>query len=197
MYKVFIYNKPIIFSDKTDESYENPETIVFPCNNIHERDFILDVLKKEPKSVIIKGENAFETIVEAAGGLVVNSEGKILFIYRRGFWDLPKGKIEKGEKKKVAAVREVEEECGINRPEIVEKITTTYHTYELKGRNILKPTYWYLMKYPGNEELVAQTEEDIAEAKWVAVDEIKEQLSNTYEAIKEVVEIYLQKEDVR
>jgi len=195
MYKVFIYNKPIFFIDETD-SPEIDEMSVFYCGNMKDRDQIMRSLSLAPRSIIIVGEKikvlkelffGEHQILEAAGGLVVNDKSEILFIYRNGFWDLPKGKIEKGEKKKIAAVREVEEECGITNPVIMEKLITTYHTYEMKGENIFKPTYWYAMKYTGDEALIPQTEEGITKVKWVGINNLEEQMNNTFEAIKDVV----------
>ena len=91
-------------------------------------------------------------ILEAAGGLVYNAEGKILLIFRRDFWDLPKGKIDPGESKAAAAVREVEEETGLKDITLGDLITETYHTYRTKkGNRILKRTYWFRMDAPNQE----------------------------------------------
>ncbi|MFM9951738.1 MAG: NUDIX hydrolase [Saprospiraceae bacterium] len=107
-------------------------------------------------------------LIEAAGGLVLNPADEILFIYRRGFWDLPKGKIDKGESPSEAALREVREETGLEQLELGAELMITYHTYREKdGRRILKRTYWYQMK---TEELALhpQAEEDIEEAVWMS-----------------------------
>ena len=102
----------------------------------------------------------------AAGGVVRNLEGNILLIFRRGFWDLPKGKIDKGEMSEQAALREVGEEVGLTECDILRPITITYHTFiDKKGRNVLKPTYWYLMESP-NDVVTLQTEEDIEASVW-------------------------------
>lgn len=127
-------------------------------------------------------------IVEAAGGLVQNQKGEWLFIHRNGMWDLPKGKLEKGENIKECAVREVAEECGIEEPSIIKQLKTTYHTYTLKGQRILKPTYWYLMNSTDESELVPQTEEGIDEVKWVSTREAKQLASSSFGSIKQVVE---------
>ncbi len=102
----------------------------------------------------------------AAGGVVRNMEGNILLIFRRGSWDLPKGKIDLGELSEQAALREVAEEVGLANCEIVRPLTITYHTfYDRKGRNVLKPTYWYLMETP-DDVVTLQTEEDIEASIW-------------------------------
>jgi len=127
-------------------------------------------------------------LVEAAGGLVHNQDGDWLFIHRNGMWDLPKGKLEAGESIEECAVREVAEECGIEQPDIVRPLSITYHTYTLKEKRILKPTYWYLMKSKDASELIPQTEEGISEVKWVSTEEAKFLASNSFGSIKQVVE---------
>jgi len=106
------------------------------------------------------------TVLEAAGGLVQNPQNELLVFYRRGSWDLPKGKIDPGETPEQAAVREVQEETGLINLSLGNFITHTYHTYELKGARILKKTWWYHMKTT-DTRLVPQTEEDIEEIRWV------------------------------
>ncbi|MBK9671561.1 MAG: NUDIX domain-containing protein [Bacteroidetes bacterium] len=76
--------------------------------------------------------NSIYTKIEAAGGIVKNKQGQLLFIFRHGKWDLPKGKIEKGENEQDAALREVEEECGIAELTLQKKLTTTFHTTILR-----------------------------------------------------------------
>lgn len=127
------------------------------------------------------------TIVEAAGGLVKNENGSYLFIFRNGKWDLPKGKIEKGETIRDAAVREVEEECGINGLTILKELPTTYHTYTLGNNAVLKPTYWFEMKCSGHPELVPQTEEGITEVKWMNAAELETVRENTFPSIIDLI----------
>ena len=112
--------------------------------------------------------------IVAAGGIVKNEEGKTLIIFRRGYWDLPKGKVEKGEKIINAAQREVEEETGVKIDSLNEEAVITYHCYRLKGKDCIKETHWYHMQAkPGQSSLVPQTEEDIEQALWATNDEIK------------------------
>ncbi|MEQ9303638.1 MAG: NUDIX domain-containing protein, partial [Marinoscillum sp.] len=96
-------------------------------------------------------------VIEAAGG-VVDKGGKILLIYRKGRWDIPKGKLDKGEKKRVCAIREVEEETGV-KVSIERKINATWHTYVNKKKYVLKKTHWYVMKCVDDANLAPQTEE--------------------------------------
>ena len=108
-------------------------------------------------------------IQEAAGGLVFNAQREALLIFRRGSWDLPKGKIDPGESPEQAAVREVQEETGLRHVERGNLLTTTYHTFRnRKNTRILKPTYWYRMTTT-DVELTPQTEEDIERAEWMAL----------------------------
>lgn len=128
--------------------------------------------------------------IEAAGGMVQNTCGEVLFIYRLGKWDLPKGKLEVGEDVRECALREVEEECGVSGHHIVEDLPVTYHTYVQNGQPILKKTYWYLMKIEGRPELTPQTEEDIQATEWLKEKEWKKVDKNTYPSIKSLLETY-------
>jgi 8-oxo-dGTP pyrophosphatase MutT (NUDIX family) len=128
----------------------------------------------------------------AAGGFVQNSEGAFLFIRRLGVWDLPKGKIEKKESPESAAVREVEEECGISGIKIVRPLDSTYHIYRspwIKKDNnlVLKETKWFLMNYSGNEIPVPQSEEDIEEVRWFALSEFEWVIQQTYASLAELI----------
>jgi ADP-ribose pyrophosphatase YjhB (NUDIX family) len=108
-------------------------------------------------------------------------------IYRRGKWDLPKGKIDEGESIKKAAWREVAEECGLKTHRIEDHYTDTYHIYEHKGKLILKRTYWYLMSAE-EEVLTPQAEEDITKAEWIPVEEIESTIKEeTYPMILSIV----------
>ena len=128
-------------------------------------------------------------LIQAAGGIVSNSKGEKLFIYRLDKWDLPKGKLEKNESIEECAIREVEEECGINSLTIKQKLEDTYHIYIHKDELILKQTFWYMMatSYEGN--LMPQKEENITKAEWLTNDEILEKVSkNTYSSIWSLIE---------
>lgn len=126
-------------------------------------------------------------VIEAAGGLVNNGKDQWLFIFRNGKWDLPKGKIEKGEGIKTAAIREVQEECGIDKLSIIKKLSPTYHIYSIEKKEILKCTYWFEMLCKDNSKLVPQLEEGITEVKWIDLDNLKQVYDNTFESVKEVL----------
>jgi len=127
-------------------------------------------------------------IVEAAGG-IVEKGNKVLFIYRLGKWDLPKGKLDKNETKEVAAKREVEEECNI-KIELGPTICKTWHTYIQNGKYILKKTYWFLMFPLDISKLAPQVEENIEEVKWMNDEEVEIALYNSYSTIGYVIQKY-------
>ena len=127
-------------------------------------------------------------IIEAAGGVVLNQQDDWLFIHRLGKWDLPKGKLEKGEKPKEAATREVSEECGIPEPAILAHITDTYHVYPLNGKRILKRTYWYVMRSTAHTGLVAQAEEGITDVRWVNKFQVAVVAADSYGSIRQVID---------
>lgn len=125
--------------------------------------------------------------IEAGGGLVENEKGEWLFIFRREKWDLPKGKLDDGESIDACAIREVEEETGLHKVEIVGDLGKTWHAYHENGKFCLKQSTWYKMKVAGKQNLVPQTEEDITSIKWLTPDQLDDVLQNTYPSIKEVL----------
>jgi 8-oxo-dGTP pyrophosphatase MutT (NUDIX family) len=127
------------------------------------------------------------TVIQAAGGLVVNENDDVLMIFRRGKWDLPKGKLDKGETLEKCAVREVQEETGLKKIKLLSPLTTTYHTYHEGTKFILKESHWYNMKGNGEEKLIPQTEEQINEIKWVPQEDVKKYLKQTYPSVIEVL----------
>ncbi|MFQ3574949.1 MAG: NUDIX hydrolase [Cytophagales bacterium] len=129
-------------------------------------------------------------IIKAAGGLVLKDD-KILLIYRLGFWDLPKGKMDDGETSKECAVREIEEECGV-KAEIVKELVNTWHSYLTKsGKSYLKKTEWFLMNCLDDHDMKPQIEEGIEKIAWFSVDEVKELLTEkSYNSIRHVFKKY-------
>ena len=137
---------------------------------------------------VVKAIKNDYTIIKAAGGLVLN-EGEVLMIWRLKKWDLPKGKLEKGEKPKKAAIREVEEECNV-KVKLGKKICHTWHTYKQNGKRILKKTYWFRMYCVDDSKMKPQLEENIEEIKWMNETELKEAFYNTYPSIRDVFRHY-------
>jgi 8-oxo-dGTP pyrophosphatase MutT (NUDIX family) len=128
-------------------------------------------------------------IIEASGGIVKNDLGQILFIFRNGIWDLPKGKIEAGETKEEAGLREVEEECGLSSLTLGNFIETTYHLYKEKETEVLKVSYWYEMS-SNQKDLSPQLEEGITDLKWIGPSDLDLILDNTYPNISLLLEMY-------
>jgi 8-oxo-dGTP pyrophosphatase MutT (NUDIX family) len=127
------------------------------------------------------------TVIQAGGGLVLNEKKEILMIFRKGKWDLPKGKLDEGEDLATCAIREVEEETGLQRIKIGKLLHVTYHTYHEGSKFILKETHWYLMQVKGPQHLVPQVIEDIHEIKWVSNQAIPTYLPESYPAISDVI----------
>ncbi len=127
-----------------------------------------------------------EEIIKAGGGLVVNTKQEYLLMYRRGKWDLPKGKWDEGETIEDCALREVKEETGIQNISIETFIDTTYHDYIFKDKLVHKETYWYFMKCHSDEQPIPQVEEDIEQVCWVPKHALLQYLNNTYPNIIEI-----------
>lgn len=201
MYKVF-------FNDSIIQVGIDPKKS--PKNNISEDEFAdvyssvnqaISEIKTSQKTngILTHDDDIFELWndfrkqfieIPAAGGLVRNTNGAILFIKRMGVWDLPKGKIEKKETPQMAAIREVEEECGLHGLKLVKPLDSTYHIYQspfvqAPENWILKETKWFLMDYPGSEIPVPQKEEDIVDVQWVPTLEIDRVLENTYSSLRD------------
>lgn len=121
----------------------------------------------------------------AGGGLVKNEQGELLMIYRRGKWDLPKGKLDPGETMEQCAVREVMEETGLQSVVLGELIEISYHEYfdPFLLEEVIKETHWYQMQAIGKQTLTPQIEEDITEIKWVAGKEMEECLNDSYDNV--------------
>jgi 8-oxo-dGTP pyrophosphatase MutT (NUDIX family) len=194
MYKVFVNEKKLLLSKQSENlektlGYEDVTTL----------EIALDLLENTSvKELNVFGENIdgiwkeFQSlfrIIEAAGGLVNNPEGDILFIKRLGKWDLPKGKMEKGESREESAVREIEEETGLKDVELVQFINTTYHIYvERNGEKILKCTHWFEMNFNGEDTSKPQIEEGITEVAWKNNSQIEEEVfPSTFKNIKLIV----------
>ena len=130
------------------------------------------------------------TQIIAAGGLVTNPKGEILWIFRRGFWDLPKGKLEDGETIQSCALREVEEETGLQQLQLHEMLCFTNHAYFDKyvNKEVVKRTYWFHMSIPNMQEGIPQLEEDIEKMEWHSLGKARHCLDQTYANILDVVE---------
>jgi 8-oxo-dGTP pyrophosphatase MutT (NUDIX family) len=190
MYKVFVNDKPLFLtneiSKETDfqlfllESIDIEQIIIKLFQNKIQKAYLYHPDEKE----IMKTLKAKIPVSKAGGGLVYNKKGEVLFIYRNGKWDLPKGGTEKGEEIEDTAMREVEEETGVNQLEIKEKLQKTYHIFKRNGKYKLKITHWFKMQSTFEGTPIGQLEEGIEKVAWLNSEQIKEALKNSYENIK-------------
>jgi 8-oxo-dGTP pyrophosphatase MutT (NUDIX family) len=199
--KIYFNDKPLFLCDELDatiEPFRHHDDAIFidefsapaiksmihemELQKIHAGIFLHSNLEELKKAFWKKF-----TVIQAAGGLVTNKNDEILMIFRRGKWDLPKGKLDKGETLEQCAVREVKEETGLQNISLQKALLTTFHTYHESGKFILKESYWYTMTISDKQPLVPQAEEDIAEARWVKKTQLPELMNNTFPSIKDVL----------
>lgn len=188
MYKVFIENKPIIFQFNSEanitETVEESWIKIRTYLGSTAQELIIAINNEADFWEIFKNHK----FIVAAGGLV-RSGSRFLFIKRNDVWDIPKGKLDAGESPEIAAVREIEEECGLIAPIITDQLMQTYHTYHHKGKDVLKLTHWYLLEEgPQKSSLKPQLEEGITEIIYLEPSEFSLVLENTYTSIKEVIQ---------
>ncbi len=199
MYKVFIENKPINFhfNSQSDSSLKpvDSEKIWREIEGFltNDSESELDIeLKSEDDFFSVFKEHKY---IEAAGG-VVQRDASFLFIKRNGLWDIPKGKLEKGESPEAGAIREIEEECGLVKPIIKDHLINTWHTYPHKKRIVLKKTYWFWLDEGEDKvDLVPQGEEGITEVNYFERARFNEIKENTYQSIIDVMDILEKKID--
>ena len=190
MYKVFVNDKPLFLTNQifkeTDfqlfllESADIEQIIIKIFQNKIQKAYLYHPDEKE----ILKTLKSKMPVQKAGGGLVYNRNNEVLFIFRNGKWDLPKGGIEKGEEIEYTAIREVEEETGVNKLVITNKLQKTYHIFKRNGRYKLKITHWFEMRTNFTGTLQGQIDEGIEKVAWLSKDEIPEALKNSYENIK-------------
>jgi hypothetical protein len=204
MYKVFINEKVIFLTASSNFSKLKKEIKILKFENDHTIAKALQLIQDENIDQILINSNDIDKLytsfksyfkyIEAAGGAVLNNKQELLLIFRLGKWDLPKGKIETGENPHQAAIREVEEECGIQNLVITAALSPTFHIYEHKGKMVLKKTFWFeMITKTENQILIPQTEEGITQVAWLDGNKIIEAMENTYENIKIIVKELLDK----
>ena len=197
MYKVFIKNRVIIFKEIHDKLDEFQIDYFSNMPNSKIKQFFNDFLESDSLTAYIIGPQLDEMleafisnfkIIDAAGGIVKNEKGEVLFMFRREKWDFPKGHVEKGERVEMAAIREVSEETGIPTPKLGRKIQNTYHMYIENEKWCVKRTFWYQMFSSSYVSLIPQTEEDITDLKWFNEEFLDEVYQNTYPLIIDLLE---------
>ncbi len=190
MYKVFVNERPLILTNKLSET-ANGEYFLLNEKAIQTA---IDALKKKKLDAAYIYHPNHEEILKkftkkiplevAAGGVVTNKLGEVLFIYRNDKWDLPKGKLDKGETIPECALREVEEETGVKKLKIENFLKTTYHVFKRNGVYKLKEVHWYAMKTSYTGKLKGQKSEGIEKVKWKDPAKIEKALKNSYINIK-------------
>ena len=190
MYKVFVNELPLILTNKLSET-ANGEYFLLNEESIQEA---IKALKKKklPEAYIyhpnheeiLKNFTKKIPLTVAAGGVVTNPKGKVLFIYRNNKWDLPKGKLDKGESIEDCAIREVMEETGVKGLRIVNFLKTTYHIFKNNGTYTLKEVHWFAMKTEYSGKLKPEKKEGIVKVKWKGPKKIQKALQNSYTNIK-------------
>lgn len=205
MYNIYIKKSLLVLApnskvDKLKKKYPKAKLRKFTGGKSQ----LLDVIKSlessgDKKSIILHSKEYKELkrkfkslyqVVDAAGGLVINQKGEGLFIYKRGKWDLPKGKIEPNESLEQAAVREVEEETGVSQLSLGQTLCKTKHTYKTRsGKRAIKRSFWYLMHAP-KQAVVPQAEEDIEKVKWIEPRKFDKEQQNLYQNLVKVLAKY-------
>jgi 8-oxo-dGTP pyrophosphatase MutT (NUDIX family) len=190
MYKVFVNDKPFFLTNQivkeTDfqlfllESTDIEQLVIKMFNNKIKKCY----LYYPDEKVIFKKLKEKIPVQRAGGGFVYNKNGDVLFIFRNGKWDLPKGGKEKGEKMSHTALREVEEETGVNKLVVTKKLQKTYHIFKRNGKYKLKITQWFEMTSDFDGIALGQAEEGIEKVAWLNPEQVKEALHNSYENIK-------------
>lgn len=190
MYKVFVNDSPLILTNRLSETVNGN---YFLLNGTAIKDAINALMKNKLDEAFIYHPNNEEILkkftkkiplVVAAGGIVTNKAGRVLFIYRNGKWDLPKGKLDKGETLEECAIREVMEETGVTDLNIENFLRTTYHVFKRNGKYKLKEVHWYAMTTTYDGILKGEKKEGIVKVKWKGPRKIKKALENSYTNIK-------------
>ena len=190
MYKVFVNDKPLFL---TNEISKETDFQLFLLESVDIEQLVINIFQNKIQKAYLYYPDETELlrvfkskipVSKAGGGLVYNNNGQVLFIFRNGKWDLPKGGTEKGEEIECTAMREVEEETGVGNLQIIKKLQKTYHVFKRNGIYKLKITHWFEMKTTFTGITNGQLEEGITAVVWKNPAEITEALKNSYENIK-------------
>jgi 8-oxo-dGTP pyrophosphatase MutT (NUDIX family) len=204
--KIYFNNKPLFLvnelSPEIEEHLHHEETVFIDEFNshtvkamIHEMEqpkILRGIFLHQDTDALLKSFKKKFSFVQAAGGFVYTDDHQVLLIFRRGKWDLPKGKLDANEDLAACALREVREETGLENVRLERPLTITYHTYHQYGDYILKESHWYLMRSEAQEEFTPQTDEDIEKCEWVTLDKLASYMDNTHASIADVVKAGVQ-----
>ena len=203
--KIYFNDKPLFLCDNIDASIQplihhddsvfidelNSHTVKAMIHEMQQPQVHAGVFYHQDLDALKKAFLKKFSIVKAGGGVVFNEKEEVLLIFRRGKWDLPKGKQDKKETIEACAIRETEEETGLKNISLAKLLTITYHTYHEGARFKLKETYWFILSVSGMQQLTPQTEEDIEELKWVKPLELKKYMNNSYASVQDVLQLAL------
>jgi 8-oxo-dGTP pyrophosphatase MutT (NUDIX family) len=199
MYKVFNYDIPLFIHSELFHYGDKDNFLYLRIDEDDEWQYFIEKLWKinGVKGVSVYSEGLEKTwenfkryfkIVQAAGGIIENEYGEILVIDRNGFLDLPKGHIEAGEIAQEAALREVEEECGLKRHRVLNaNPKVSYHVYKEKNKWILKKTFWFAMHASLKEVLIPQKEEGIEAISWMSKASILDNKDRFYSSLLDLL----------
>lgn len=197
MYKVFIKNNAILFKkgvEKTPSLVQTYGPILKTSQfntfseELNQLNNVLVVSSGHPKKMFQQFFKNF-SFIEAAGGIVksLESPSHYLFIERLGKWDIPKGKLNKGEHPEIGAKREIFEECNLSQIHKVADFPCTYHAYFLYNKYVVKKTHWFLFEGSIQQELIPQLEEDITAVKWFKKSDFADIKTNTYNSLLDLI----------
>jgi len=199
--KIYFDDKPLFLCDDVDVSlqpYVHHDDAVFIDDlNLHTiKSMIHEMEKPSVHAGVFFNKDLEElkaaffkkfTIIKAGGGFVQNENNDVLMMFRRGKWDLPKGKLDKKETIEACAIRETGEETGLENVELISSLITTYHTYHEGTRFILKETTWFKMKVSGDQKLIPQTAEQISKLEWVNKNDLGNYMKNSFPSVIDVL----------
>ena len=200
MVKIYVHNKPLFLVDSiTSEVKEyvkrkdtlfiddlNSSSVKTMIQQLEQADFYAGVFLHPKLDELLEAFKSKFIVIQAAGGLVHIKRKDILLIFRKGKWDLPKGKLDDGEEMESCALREIKEETGVDNLQIEKPLQITYHTYHEGEKHILKESHWFLIKANNRSSLTPQTEEDIEKCEWASLEDLSTYTSNMHASIIDV-----------
>jgi 8-oxo-dGTP pyrophosphatase MutT (NUDIX family) len=200
--KIYFDNKPLFLCDDVDASLQpyihHDDTVFIDELGTHAVKSMIHEMQQPQVHAGVYFHNNLEelkkaflkkfTLIFAAGGFVQNEKDEVLMMFRRGKWDLPKGKMDKKETPEQCAVRETEEETGLKKIKLLAPLLNTFHTYHEGSHFVLKETKWFSMKIPGDQILVPQADEGISNLEWVKKTDLKKYLNNSFPSVQDVLD---------
>ena len=199
--KIYFTNKPLFLIDKVTKDIEDylhhDDTVFIDDYNSHTvKAMIHEMDSQKIHAGVFLHNNVDEVLntfkkkllcIKASGGLVHTDEDNLLLIFRKGKWDLPKGKLDDKEDFETCAICEIKEETGLENVQLEKPLTITYHTYHEGGKHIIKESHWFLMKSEKQKVLIPQVKEDIEKCEWVEINKLAPYLENSHASIVDVV----------